>query len=417
MAHTPSEIIGSLMTIGDELLLGDIPNGNAHYIAYELRSKGFRLGRMVTTGDAEEGIVQELSDLLPRSRFLIITGGLGPTSDDRTADAVTNAFHRPLVPNPPYEQWLRDYVARRGRPWSEALEKMSRLPEGAVKLGLPMAGFFLEQEGVPCFFLPGVPDEMKTLLREQVIPELEKRFPERPVYLKRVLRIQGLTESQINPCLKDLERQDTGVAIGYLPQGVENWVTLLAAAENEETAQAQISRVEQEVVARLGDRHVSGRDGESIEVVIGRLLREKNWKIAAAESCTGGLLSRKITAVSGASDYFDRAFITYSNEAKTELLGVSEALLRDHGAVSEPVARAMAEGACSRAHVDVALAITGIAGPSGGSPEKPVGTVFIACAVCEQSTVEKHLFRGTREQIQEKSAHAALVLLWRMLCR
>jgi nicotinamide-nucleotide amidase len=415
MNEEREEIVGSLLTIGDEILLGDIPNGNAHHIASELRSAGFRLDRMITMGDREEEIVEVLCRCVERSRFIIATGGLGPTDDDRTNEAVAEAFQLPLVPHVAYTQWLEHRLAERGRAWTDNLARMVRLPQGAVKLGLETAGFFIEHKNVPCYFLPGVPHEMKELLDQTVIPDLKVRFPDRLVYLKHLLRIQGVPESEINGKVKEIASADAGFQIGYLPQTGENWVTIFAAATTAEEARSRIDGAKREIELRLGPGNVSGHNEDSLEVVVGRRLLEKSWRLAFAESCTGGLLSMRLTAVPGASDYFERAFITYSNQAKTDLLGVPKTLLEAHGAVSEQVALAMADGGRARAGVDVAVAITGIAGPSGGSLEKPVGTVFIACATPQRSVVESHFFSGDRTHIREKAAQAALVLLWRTL--
>ena len=203
--------------------------------------------------------------------------------------------------------------------------------------------------------------------------------------------------------------------IGYLPQGRENWVTIFASAANEERCRDLVKHAEEQIIALIGAHHISGHNDDCLEKVVGRYLRERKWKLATAESCTGGLLSRKIAAIAGASDYLDRGFVTYSNQAKMDLLGVSGELLEKYGAVSEQVALAMAEGACRQAPVEVGVSITGIAGPSGGTPEKPVGTVFIACIGPGKKKVERYLFGGTRDQIQESAAQAALVLLWNML--
>jgi len=415
MSNKQREISGTLVTIGDEILSGDIPNGNAHHIACTLRTKGFRLRWIVTVGDREDDIVDILNRYLYSSEFLIVTGGLGPTEDDRTIAAAARALNLSLSPNRDYRESLQKYLAGRDLPWSDELDKLISLPEGSVKIGIGMAGFLLDYQKIPCYFLPGVPTEMRQLLTETVIPDMESRFPQRPVYVKRILRVQGLPESAINHRLKDWSCREVGIDIGYLPQGNENWVTLLATGETREEADTRLHRAQRQVIARLGDECISGLDDESLEKVVGARLRDNKWRIAAAESCTGGLLSRRITAVPGASDYFERGFITYSNEAKMEMLGVANELLQNHGAVSEPVARAMAEGARKQARVDVALAVTGIAGPSGGSPQKPVGTVFIACSTAWQTKVEQHFFPGDREVVQEQSAQAALVLLWRTL--
>jgi nicotinamide-nucleotide amidase len=408
-------VTGTLLTIGDEILLGDIPNDNAHYIALELRARGFRLDRMITVGDTEDDIVEHLGQCLKRSHFIIATGGLGPTDDDKTCSAVSRAFERPLICNRDYAAWLKGRLSGWGLEWSREVERMAELPEGAVKLGLNMAGFYLLHKDIPCYFLPGVPNEMKHLLAKNVIPDLESRFPNRCSYMKHIVRIQGLLEAQVSMMLRSFDPASEGVDIGYYPKGRENWVSIFAAAPNEEQCRTLVKNAEEKIIALIGSQHISGHNDDCIEKVIGRRLRERCWKLAIAESCTGGLLSRKITAVPGASDYLDRALVTYSNRAKTELLGISEELLRVHGAVSGQVALAMAEGALKRAAVEVAVGITGVAGPTGGTSAKPVGTVFIACVTPGQEVVEKYSFGGTREQIQESSTQAALAMLWKLL--
>jgi nicotinamide-nucleotide amidase len=417
MSEKPQEIIGSLITIGDEILSGHIANDNAHYIASALHLHGFRLAGIVTIGDQERAIRRAVLEIVGRTHFMICTGGLGPTEDDRTVAAVAEALERPLVRDTAYERLLRTHLAQRGVPRSEAIDRMSLLPDGAEKLGknVAAAGFFLEHWSTPCYFLPGVPSEMRMFMEEHVLPDLRRRFPARPLYRKRILRVQGLPESRIAERLEDLDTADLHVEIGYLPQTAENWVTLLVTAADEASAREHLNRAEREVTQCLGVDSVSGADDDTLEVVIGRLLRARSWKLSVAESCTGGLLAERITAVSGASDYLDRGFITYSNEAKVELLGVPPETLANHGAVSYEAAKAMAEGARTRARVDLALAITGVAGPTGGTPGKPVGTVFVACASKSRTLVLQHRFTGSRRQIQEKSAQAALVLLWKEL--
>ncbi len=415
-ARNEGEAVGCLVTIGDEILSGSIPNGNAHYIASTLRSHGFRLDRIVTVGDREEDIVETLSRCVETGiRFLIVTGGLGPTDDDRTCAAVAKAFGRPLAMDLEYARWLEKRLAERGLAWTEHASKMAELPEGAVKIGWEMAGFVLEHRGIPCFLLPGVPHEMRTLMDRSVIPELTRRFPDRCAYVKEILRTQGLTESQLNRRLRNLACEEAGVEVGYLPQTGENWITLSVSAKTRQEATRRILDARREVIERIGTRHISGTNDESLEVVIGRKLVEKGWKLSLAESCTGGLVSRRITGVPGASDYLDRGYVTYSNRAKVDLLGVDPELIENLGAVSEPVARAMAEGARRKAGTDVAVSVTGIAGPTGGTPEKPVGTVFIACSTALGCEVEKHRFKGSRGHIRECAAQAALVLLWRVL--
>ncbi|MCU0573256.1 MAG: CinA family nicotinamide mononucleotide deamidase-related protein [Syntrophobacteraceae bacterium] len=415
MMSQKQEVTGTLITIGDEILFGSIPNGNAQHIAIELRSRGFLLSGMVVVGDEEEKIIPVLKRGIELSHFVIVTGGLGPTDDDRTSGAVSRAFLRPLMPDAAYVEWLKRRLAERGRAWSREIARMADLPRGARKIGLGMAGYALEHEGVPCYFLPGVPSEMQWLMEHEVMPDLDARFPHRRRHVKHVLRFHGLPESSMNQLLKDLGGQRPEVQIGYLPQIGENWITLFASGEDEAEAHDRARAVEEEVVARLGAVHLVGRGDDGLEVAVGRLLRERGWKVSVAESCTGGLLARKITAVSGASDYFERGFVTYSNAAKMELLGVDGQLILEHGAVSGPVAAAMAEGTRARAGVEASLSISGIAGPTGGTPQKPVGTVFIGCSTPAGTVVEGHLFSGNREHVQECAAQAALALLWRIL--
>ena len=415
MAKELRSIRGALITIGDEILFGDIPNGNAHHIALELRARGFRLDRMVTVGDDEDEIVKELSRCHQESAFLIVTGGLGPTDDDRTNDAVARAFNRNLVLDTGYAKWLRERLASQKRPWTEQVAKMAHMPEGAVKLGVGMVGYFLEHQNIPCFFLPGVPHEMKSLVAEFVLPELAERFPERLLQVKEVLRIEGFFESELNRRIKTLELSHAGVEIGYLPHDAEVRLTLMAAAESVAEAERRVAEVEEQLIGVIGREHLIGRNGETLERAVGTRLRARNWRLALAESCTGGLVARKITLVAGASDYFERGVVAYSNQAKVDLLKVAADVIARHGAVSEEAARAMVRGIRAEAGVEAALATTGIAGPSGGTDDKPVGTVFIACATPDREVVAEHHFSGSRELIQERTAQAALILLWRNL--
>jgi nicotinamide-nucleotide amidase len=260
-----------------------------------------------------------------------------------------------------------------------------------------------------------VPHEMKTLLSDLVLPDLAERFPARQALVKQVLRIEGYYESELNRLLKALSTEAAGVEIGYLPHDAEIRLTFLASAESESTALARVEALERKVIRAIGEKHVIGRNEETLERVIGEKLRARGWRMAVAESCTGGLVSRKITSIPGASDYFERGLVTYSNAAKEELLHVPGALITTYGAVSEQVARAMVQGMRTQARVEVALAVTGVAGPTGGTEEKPVGTVFIGCATPQHCEVERVFFSGTRELIQERTAQAALMVLWRNL--
>jgi nicotinamide-nucleotide amidase len=415
MTQVPKTIQGTLLTIGDEILFGNILNTNAHHIALKLRDHGFLFNSMVTVGDEERAIVKALVRGHQEGDFLIVTGGLGPTDDDRTNGAAAEAFHRPLALHSKYAEWLDHRLRQQGRSWTAELERMATLPAGAEKIGVGMAGFFLEHGDKPCYFLPGVPHEMKELMSEFVIPGLLQRFPERLVAVKRSLLIAGFYESELNRLIKHIPTERGSLEIGYLPHGGEIQLTLLATDRTLAAARSRIAVVEQQIVAVVGEHHVIGRDDEGLTKVIGNQLRRNGWRLAVAESCTGGLVARKITAISGASEYFDRGLVTYSDASKVSMLGVPEDLIEAFGAVSEEVASAMAEGMQRLAGLQVAVAITGIAGPTGGSVEKPVGTVFVACHTPVSREVKKYSFQGDREQIQERAAQAALLQLWRAL--
>ncbi len=273
MSNKASHVTGSLLTIGDEILLGDVPNGNAHHIAIELRARGFRLDRIVTVGDIEEDIIEHLDQCLNRSHFLIATGGLGPTDDDRTCSAVSKAFGRPLICNRNYASWLKDRLSERGVEWSREMERMTEMPEGALKLGFNMAGFFVLHKDVPCYFLPGVPNEMKLLLEQNVIPDLETRFPKRCTYLKHIVRVQGLLEVQVNTRLRAFDPVVEGVDIGYYPHGGENWVSIFASGPSDEACRELVNRAEEKITALIGAHHISGHNDDCLEKVIGHHLR------------------------------------------------------------------------------------------------------------------------------------------------
>lgn len=415
MGNGKKRVVGSLITVGDEILFGNILNTNAQYITAELRDRGFILKQMISVGDCEQDIVEKLLECNQKSDFVIVTGGLGPTDDDRTNAAVSQAFKRPLVPHREYVQWLKDRLTKLGRQWNDYLEKMASLPEGAVKIGLGMAGYYLEHESVPCYFLPGVPDEMRYLMAEFVIPSLEIHFPDRPVYSKRILRVVGFFESELNRILEVIRPERGSLEIGYLPHDGEIRVTILGIGSSQDEVNKKIDDMEEKILALIGPGHLIGRDDDSLEKVIGRELRDRNWKMAVAESCTGGLLSNRIVSVPGASDYFDRGLVVYSNRSKVDLLHVPPELIEAHGAVSEQVGLAMAQGVRNIAGVQVGVSVTGIAGPGGGSPGKPVGTVVLSCVTPSVTLVETFSFSGNREKIQQRASQMALIILWRAL--
>jgi nicotinamide-nucleotide amidase len=396
-------MIGEIIAIGDELTCGRIINSTSTLAARELFLAGHQVTAMHTIGDSAELIGEVLKQAIQEADFVIVTGGLGPTTDDLTNEAVSAALQRPATLN-------QELLARiRAQPWGEAchqqsLEKLAWLPEGAEVLNTEarISGHVLVHDAVPVFFLPGVPGQAARLLIETVLPRLAARPSSRAVRM-RLYRTVGLSECEINRRLAELEQEGRAV-IGYYPVSGEVHVSLSVAGTDAETI---FLEADQQIRTALG-RWIYGIDQETLAETAGRLLRERNLTLAAAESCTGGLISSTITAVPGSSQWFVGGVVAYSNHLKEVLLNVDAELLHRHGAVSSPVAEAMAAGLAERTGADITVAVTGIAGPSGGSKEKPVGTVHIGLFCRNKVNSGLHHFHGSRHEIQEMTATTAL---------
>jgi nicotinamide-nucleotide amidase len=424
-------MIGEIIAIGDELTSGRILNSTSYFAASQLFGAGHEIIAMSTIGDSAHGIGLALQRALDRSDFVIVTGGLGATSDDLTNEAVAGALDRPvtfypeiieticagcLADEPPNDALASqpDGIRRLSR---RELEKLAWLPEGSVilKPGARMAGYMLVHQDKPIFFLPGVPFEMKELLVDRVIPYLAGRTDKKARHVnQKVYKVFGLPEVEINRMMKRLEGQDSRIRIGYYPVFPEVHVNLSVFGETREENNMLFQQYDLEILNIL-NHHVYGADDESLETVLGFLLRKRKQRVTVAESCTGGLVSHKFTKVPGSSEYYLGGVVAYSNELKERLLHVSPETLREHGAVSGPVARAMAQGALALMPADYALSVTGIAGPDGGSREKPVGTVYIGLATRYEATDFLYRFAGNRWQIQALSSFTALDLLRRKL--
>ncbi len=414
------EISGIAIIIGDEVLLGDVSDANTSCIGKTLLGHSFRLREVITVGDDVEHLVRALRYASSSGDFVITAGGLGPTDDDCTCKAVSEAFGLNLVTDASYRKAFKGHVEKFGIEWRPEFENMVRLPSGAVKLALdkPVAGFKLTVNGVPLYCLPGVPHELEYLLSREVIPDLDRIFDNRLRYKRCILRVHGIQEWEIEKKIKTIGLlEDERISIGYLPRpGGETWVTVLVKDTSEDRATSLLGAIEGEILRVIGRQNISGKDDDGrIEVVIGRILRSRGWKLAVSESCTGGLLAETIVSVPGASDYFERGYVVYSNESKSDVLGIDENIIKKFGAVSEEVAREMVLATRKRASVNVAISTTGIAGPTGGSKEKPVGTVFIGCCVEDNLIVKCYLFSGARRDIQTATVYTALKLAWEML--
>ncbi|MFN3406495.1 MAG: nicotinamide-nucleotide amidohydrolase family protein [Caldimicrobium sp.] len=404
---------GALLFIGDELIAGRILNTNAEFAGKVLSSAGFHLGEVVTIPDEENIIIKTLKRLVEEYDFLIASGGLGPTDDDLTIEAISKAFNLKLIQN---EKVLSAIISSREYLNTQKLaEKMSYLPEGAISLveEEEMIGFYLTYGKKLLFFLPGVPYQFQFLLKNRVLSLLCKREEElkgegacRENKVLKNLIFFDLNETDLNQFIATLSTKG-GVKIGYYPVLPEVKVVLLG---EEEEVKLLLEDLKEKFILNF----ISEED-ESLNVVVGKLLKAKGYTLSTAESCTGGLLASLITEVPGSSAYFDRGFIVYTEESKANILGVSNETLKKKGVYSYETAMEMAIGARNLAKTHFALATTGVAGPTGGTQEIPVGTVFIGLATPSDVFAIHFLFQGNRKVIQTLASFTALDILRRYL--
>ncbi|MGH7295815.1 MAG: competence/damage-inducible protein A, partial [Polyangiaceae bacterium] len=406
----------AVLSIGTELTRGELVNTNVPWLSAELTAIGFEVVEQVVVDDDRARIVEALERLARDVRVVVCTGGLGPTSDDVTSEAVAGALGARLVRDDASLEAIRRRLEKHGRSLNASNSKQADIPEGADILPNPVGtapGFGVRLGECMAYFLPGVPHEMKKMFEEQVVPRIRALAPNNLFQLR--LRTFGLPESLVGDRLAGVEAAFPGAAIGYRAHFPEIEVKVLARAASHAAARDLCERATGEVRARLG-AHVFGEAEDTFAGVVGRALRTRGWTLAIAESCTGGLVGHMLTREPGASDFLLLDAVTYANSAKSNILGVDEETIRWHGAVSSEVAAAMAAGARRVSGADVALALTGVAGPSGGSETKPVGTVYLAVARPDGTTDVKHrVLVGDRAQIQTLAAYAGLQLV-RELC-
>lgn len=398
----------AVLAIGDELLNGDQPDTNTAAIARALSGQALAIRESACVRDREDEIAAALNRLAAGHQAVIVTGGLGPTSDDRTARAAAKALGVPLSLDPVALRQIRERFQGWGRPMHPRDEKQALLPSRAAVLANPVGiapGFHLRHphKGADLFFLPGVPAEMQAMLQDSVLPQLLARAGQRPERAQLRLTVFGLPETGVEERLERAGLPD-GVALAYT---VDFPLVKVRLAATGAQAQQQIDRAEV-LVRRALDEYLVALGEDTLAGVAARLLTAAGLTVALAESCTGGLLAKLLTDQPGASAFLERGAVTYANAAKTGWLKVPAPLLASHGAVSAECARAMAKGIRRAAGTALGLAVTGIAGPDGGSEEKPVGTVFIALADDTGERVEGFHFRGDRDRIRLRSACTAL---------
>lgn len=404
----------AVLSIGTELTRGELVNSNAAWLGERLTVLGFDVVEHRTVDDDQARIVAAVRELSERVRVVVGTGGLGPTGDDLTTAAVAAVLGVGVRRDEPTLERIRHKWAALGVDMPSSNEKQADFPEGADILPNPVGtapGFAVTLGEARLLLLPGVPSEMRHLFEESAVPRVAPHVERRAHQVH--IRSFGMTESQVGDVLADLHDPEQGISIGYRASFPEIEVKVLARSGSEVEAEDNARRVAEEVRKRLGDVAYGERD-DTFAGAVGRVLRGRGLTLAVAESCTGGLIGSMVTQVAGSSDYLLMDAVTYANSAKTKMLGVNEDILRAHGAVSGEAAEAMAEGALRLSGADLAVSVTGIAGPGGGSEDKPVGTVWFGLAQKDGPTIVKlRKLPGDRERIRVLAAYVALKLVMR----
>lgn len=407
-----------IITTGTELLLGQIIDTNSIYIGKRLAELGIDLYYKTAVGDNVARVKQAISIALDRSDVAIMTGGLGPTVDDITRDAIAEFAGRKLIIDRNTMLKIERYFAGRNIKMPESNKVQAYIPEGALiienKVGTA-PGFIVEHNSKIIIAMPGVPDEMDPMMEKTVMPYLLGKIGGRHMVLKsKVYKVVGMPESLVNEKIEDIFRESRNPTVGVLAHQTEIDIRLTAKAENDERALALIDGLAKKIFERVGD-NIYGFDDETLEAKIAALLTNKKLTISTAESCTAGLLSFRLTGISGSSKYFMSGISSYANDAKTGMLGVDKSTIEKFGAVSEECAMEMAKACREKFMTDIGVSITGIAGPDGGTKDKPVGLVYIAIDNKGEVKGFKNIFGGNRDSIRARAAQTALFYLYKML--
>ena len=410
-------MVVELISVGTELLLGNIVNTNTQFLAEKCALLGLTMYHQVTVGDNHDRLAEVIRTALKRSDVIILTGGLGPTEDDLTKEVCAEVMGFPLVEDTHTHERIEEYFRNNiykvipDNNWKQAI-----IPEGCMVLDNDNGtapGLILEKYGKSAILLPGPPNELYPLFMNQVYPYLQKLQPE--VIRSQMVKICGVGESQVEDKILDLiDKQQNPTIATYAKTG-EVHIRVTAKAATEEDAKKLVKPVVKEIKNRFGDYVYSTKEEETLEQAVVRLLKKYELTVTTAESCTGGLLAGRIINVPGASEVYNEGFITYSNKAKRKYLDVSKSTLKKYGAVSEQTAREMATGGVFATDSDACVAVTGLAGPDGGSEEKPVGLVYIATYMKDKVNVQKYQFKGNRAKIREQAVVKGLDLLRRSI--
>jgi len=410
-----------IISIGDELLIGQVINSNQAFIAEKLNSVGVFADRMTTVGDDEQEILDAFQKAFTTHDVVTVTGGLGPTHDDITRAVICKFFNTDLVLNNEALENVKIIFARRNVSPRKVNEDQALVPRDCTiiqnRLGTA-PGYFFERDGKFFFVMPGVPYEMKAMMDDFVLPFLKKQNTGL-VIRHLTLKTTGIAESFLAELIGDVKNlftEDSGISLAFLPSPLGVRLRITAKAKSVDEAEQNIRDVETKLRSKA-EKYIYASGDRELEEVIGILLKERKLTLAIAESCTGGLIADRITNVSGSSEYFERGMITYSNKSKIQELGVPSDFIKQYGAVSRQVAEAMAFGIRTKSNTDIGISTTGIAGPTGGSVEKPVGLVWIGHSDKDETFALQFNFGGERRIIKERAAQAALELVRRKILK
>lgn len=405
-----------IVCVGTELLLGNIVNTNGAFLAEGCAALGLESYYQTVVGDNEGRLEGVLKTAMERSDIVILSGGLGPTEDDLTKEVAARVCGRKLVLHEPSRAAIEKFFAERGTAPTENNWKQAMIPADAIVLGNPNGtapGVIIEADQARVILLPGPPNELCPMFENSVVPYLSRLTTQ--VICSQTVKVCGVGESRAETMLKDLIDAQTNPTIATYAKTGEVHIRVTAGAEDKKAAMKLIKPMVKELKSRFGNDIYTTEEEVTLEKAVADLLLANNLTVTCAESCTGGLLSARLVNVPGISDVYKSGIVTYSNKAKRRFLNVKKTTLQKYGAVSRQTAEEMSKGAAAFAKADVAAAVTGIAGPDGGTEEKPVGLVFIACCVKGKTTVEKYRFSGSRSKVRESAAAAALALMRRCI--
>lgn len=405
-------MVVELISVGTEILLGNIVNTNAAYLAEKCAALGLSCYYQDVVGDNEERLCETIRTALSRADILLISGGLGPTQDDLTKETAAKVMGKQLYLHEESKAAIKDFFEKRGLEITDNNWKQAMMPEGCIVVDNPNGtapGVIIAENGKHVVLMPGPSNEMIPMFEMSIMPYLGKL--QDGIIFSQTVKVCGVGESKAETMVSDLIEAQSNPTIATYAKTGEVHLRVTARAEDEKAAKKLVKPVVKELKGRFGSHVYTTEDDVTLERAVVDLLLANKLTITTVESCTGGLLAARLINVPGVSEVYKSGYITYSNKAKRRLLGIKKNLLSKHGAVSKEIAREMAKGAALLSKADVTVSVTGIAGPDGGSEEKPVGLVYIGCDVCGKVTVEEYHFSGDRAKIRENTVSSALSLM------